>query len=65
MAVYKPPRAWDGIPGGLCRACGMMGKHTKPAECIDALRQRIANLEIRVNALEKAALAARLAPKGE
>jgi hypothetical protein len=46
-------------------ACGLIGKHGQPGECIDALRQRIATLEIRVNRLEREKIAGKLAPKGE
>jgi len=52
------------MPQGTCLNCGLIGKHGKPAECIDALRQQIVHLEIRVNTVErvKAALDAKLAP---
>ena len=36
------------IPFSMCTACGMTGRHRTPAECIDSLRDRIADLEFRV-----------------
>ena len=65
IATYERSRDWDAIPSGTCMACGLIGKHGQPGECIDALRQRIATLEIRVNRLEREKIAAKLAPKGE
>ena len=65
MATYERSRDWDAIPSGTCMACGLIGKHGQPGECIDALRQRIATLEIRVNRLEREKIAGKLVPKGE
>jgi hypothetical protein len=42
------PTSADGIPAGLCRRCGMKtgaGPHATAADCIDALRERLARFE--------------------
>ncbi|MGE5647384.1 MAG: hypothetical protein ACM336_16500 [Acidobacteriota bacterium] len=33
----------------MCARCGLPGPHATPAECIDALRDRIADLEFRID----------------
>ena len=33
-------------PTGLCKRCGMPAPHLWPSGCIDALRERIATLEV-------------------
>src|SRR5262245_3132037 len=46
----KYPRR-DAIPRGMCRNCGLIARHLGPADCIDALRSRSADLECRLNAI--------------
>lgn len=42
-----PASRSNGIPEGTCRRCGVVGVHPIPEACIDALRDRIATLELR------------------
>jgi hypothetical protein len=35
----------DAVPVGTCLHCGLKGEHRTAAECIDALRSRLADLE--------------------
>ena len=36
----------DALPANLCLHCGMTGRHRSPDRCINALRDRIADLEL-------------------
>ena len=36
------PRPGEAMPKSMCLQCGMIGKHRTPADCISALRDRLA-----------------------
>ena len=38
------PKPFDAIPCGTCLKCGLRGRHATPAECIRALRDRLADV---------------------
>ena len=42
----------DGVPLTMCWHCGLEGRHAKLEACIDALRSRIAALEVQVSFLK-------------
>lgn len=42
---FADPREVDAVPDGLCRFCGLPGPHLSRAECIDALRDKLARHE--------------------
>jgi len=44
LGLPPPPKDPDGIPQTMCLHCGMRGEHETPADCIGALRDRIADL---------------------
>ena len=44
MAQAAPLRE-DALPGTMCLRCGMRGQHATAETCIDALRDRLADLE--------------------
>jgi len=48
LAAEEAPPAQD-IPRAMCRRCGLIGMHDGFPACIDALRDRIAVLEIQLN----------------
>ena len=41
QAIARPE---DGIPAGTCARCGCVGNHAKLEDCVDALRDWIAEL---------------------
>ncbi len=38
------PKPLDAVPRGTCLKCGLRGQHATPAACIDALRDRLADV---------------------
>ncbi len=41
-----PARDCDAIPPGTCLRCGFQGPHVDALACIDALRDRVATLQL-------------------
>jgi len=39
---------YDGVPRGTCLSCGLIGSHPGRLACIDALRDRLADLQFEV-----------------
>ncbi len=40
----------DALPAGLCRRCGFLANHAIPQDCIDFLRDRLADMSSRLSA---------------
>jgi hypothetical protein len=45
--ILAKPKPFDGILTGTCHRCGIRGKHATPAACIEALRDRLADVTAR------------------
>jgi hypothetical protein len=45
----RPAEPGDGIPVTMCRVFGFPGPRHSPGDCVDALRDRIANLEFQAS----------------
>jgi hypothetical protein len=45
--VLAKPKPFDGILTGTCHRCGIRGKHSTPTACIEALRDRLADVTAR------------------
>lgn len=45
------PTVQDRIPRGMCRRCGFPGPHAGPDDCIDALRDQLAQAEFKITVI--------------